>query len=128
MLNLLNNAFDAVDGSGSPERWVRMDLGLWHGDGPPRVRIEVVDSGPGVDDKSKAHLMEPFFTTKPVGAGLGVGLSLSRAIAQDHQGSLDLISGHEHTCFRLLLPVRQRTTSTPAAHAFQQLAAAKEPS
>jgi signal transduction histidine kinase len=49
--------------------------------------------------------MEAFFTTKPVGAGIGVGLSLSRAIAQDHNGSLELTDVDGHTCFRLTLPL-----------------------
>jgi C4-dicarboxylate-specific signal transduction histidine kinase len=47
------------------------------------------------------HLMEAFFTTRPVGAGIGVGLSLSRAIAQDHNRSLELSDADGHTCFRL---------------------------
>lgn len=112
MLNLLNNAFDAVDSvaagkAPAPERWVSLKMGLMNGDGPQQIWVEVVDSGPGIDEKFKAHLMEPFFTTKPVGAGLGVGLSLSRAIAQDHHGSLSLIGEEKHTCFRLVLPVTQ---------------------
>ena len=49
--------------------------------------------------------MEPFFTTKEFNLGMGVGLSLSRAIAQDHGGTLSLSKDTEHTCFRLVLPI-----------------------
>ena len=48
--------------------------------------------------------MEPFFTTKELGWGMGVGLSLSRAFVQDHDGTLTLCADTEHTCFRLVLP------------------------
>jgi signal transduction histidine kinase len=49
--------------------------------------------------------MQAFFTTKPVGAGMGIGLSTSRAIAEDHGGRLELRNYDGHTCFRLTLPV-----------------------
>ncbi len=115
ILNLLNNAFDAVDSSGKQERWVRLQIAQAASGDSPGLCIEVIDSGLGVDEKSKSHLMEPFFTTKPVGSGLGVGLSLSRAIARDHHGTLELTSVDGHTCFRLLLPFTQPQVSTAAA-------------
>ncbi len=99
--NLLNNAFDAIDQAGCEERWVELTASARGG----KLALEVMDSGPGVEDQFKAHLMEPFFTTKKGGQGMGVGLSLSRAIAQDHGGTLTLVSDVERTCFRLVLPV-----------------------
>ena len=98
--NLLNNAFDAVVQSHAAGGWVTLTAKLSGGD----TWIEVGDSGPGIADHFKAHLMEPFFTTKEHGLGMGVGLSLSRAIAQDHGGSLTLCEGTPHTLFRLILP------------------------
>jgi signal transduction histidine kinase len=50
--------------------------------------------------------MEPFFTTKELGGGMGIGLSLSRAIAQEHGGSLTLCCDVKNTCFRLVLPIQ----------------------
>ena len=103
LTNLLNNAFDAIVQSESVTRWVEMTAAR---DGENMV-IEVTDSGPGIEDHFKAHLMEAFFTTKEFGLGMGVGLSLSRAIAQDHGGTLMLCADRENTCFQLVLPIAQ---------------------
>jgi len=110
LLNMLNNAFDAVDGAGSTERWVRI-VASQVGES---VSIDVIDSGPGVAPEHRKHLMEPFYTTKPLGAGMGVGLSLSRVIARDHGGTLELTDVDGHTCFRLMLPVRQPESKAEA--------------
>jgi two-component system sensor histidine kinase HupT/HoxJ len=75
------------------------------------IVIDVADSGPGIDDKIRPHLMDPFFTTKSPGLGTGVGLSLSRAIAQDHGGTLTLCSNTRNTCFRLVLPINPETAN-----------------
>jgi PAS domain S-box-containing protein len=99
LLNLLQNAFDAAlerDGS----RWVRLDVEPYDGS----VAISVVDSGPGVPLELRPRLMEPFFTTKPVGKGTGLGLSLSKTIAEDHGGRLEYGEDHGHTRFSLVLP------------------------
>ena len=111
--NLLNNAFDAVAIDRGEKRWVTLSADCIHSadsihsaDGiHDQLQIDVTDSGPGMGDEVKAHLMEPFFTTKEIGRGMGIGLSLSRAIAQDHGGSLTLREGTQHTCFRLVLPL-----------------------
>ena len=78
--------------------------------------MDVTDSGSGIEDHFKAHLMEPFFTTKEFGLGMGVGLSLSRAIAQDHGGALTLRDDTKNTCFRLGLPIKWQS-SEPANRA-----------
>jgi signal transduction histidine kinase len=69
------------------------------------VLIDVLDGGPGVSPENRARLMETFFTTKPRGAGIGIGLSVSQTIAQDHGGTLVLMDAEGPTCFRLTLPV-----------------------
>jgi PAS domain S-box-containing protein len=104
LLNLLQNAFDElVDLEG--ERWVVLDVTYC----PGWVVLSVSDSGPGIGPEHRAHIMEPFFTTKPVGKGTGLGLSISRSIALQHGGTLELDEESPHTCFRLKLPLSQRT-------------------
>jgi C4-dicarboxylate-specific signal transduction histidine kinase len=85
LLNLLSNAYDAV--VTQPERRVRILV-----DAPSstdgQVEIAVVDSGPGVPPELEGRIMQPFFTTKAVGEGTGLGLSLSKGIAEAHGGRL----------------------------------------
>jgi PAS domain S-box-containing protein len=100
LLNLLQNAFDAVaDKPG--ERWVRLDVGAREA----TIFFAVTDSGPGVPAELRTKIMEPFFTTKDVGKGAGLGLSLSTAIAEEHGGKLELADEGGHTCFCLTLPI-----------------------
>jgi len=99
LLNLLQNAFDElVDQEG--DRWVELDVVLC----PPWVVFSVSDSGPGIAPENRVSIMEPFYTTKPVGKGTGLGLSISRSIALEHGGSLELDPESRHTRFLLKLP------------------------
>jgi C4-dicarboxylate-specific signal transduction histidine kinase len=103
LLNLLQNAFDElVDQEG--DRWVELDVVP----DPPWVVLSVVNSGPAIAPEVRAHIMETFFTTKPVGKGTGLGLSISRSIALDHGGTLELDQESTHTCFVLKLPFSGR--------------------
>jgi signal transduction histidine kinase len=80
--NLLENAVDAVrdvdDG--------RVELRLAHE--PAGIRIEVLDSGPGIPDALMPHLFDAFRTTKRSGSGLGLGLAVVRRIAEEHGGTV----------------------------------------
>jgi PAS domain S-box-containing protein len=103
LLNLLQNAFDAVvDQEG--ERWVRLEVGR-HNDS---VAISVIDNGPGILPEHRSRIMEPFFTTKEVGKGAGLGLSLSKTIAEEHGGKLECGVNHDHTRFSLVLPLGRK--------------------
>jgi len=99
--NLINNGFDAITHEASEERWVLIRasrLGR-------SVLVSVTDSGPGLADHFRNHLMEAFFTTKKKGLGMGIGLSLSRAIAEAHGGTLVLAVDGPPTRFDLTLPL-----------------------
>ncbi len=101
MLNLLLNAAQApraAAGMGVVE--LRGGAGS---DG--EVWLEVVDDGLGVPEPLQARVFEPFFTTRAVGEGTGLGLSVSRGIAQAHGGRLELLPGPlPGARFRLTLP------------------------
>lgn len=100
VMNLVQNAFDAVAET-PDEKWVRVNVTTQD----DSVVVSVIDSGPGVPPHLRARIMEPFFTTKPVGKGTGLGLSLSRSIAASHGGDLTLGEQDGHTCFLLTLPL-----------------------
>jgi len=102
VMNLLQNAFDAVV-ENPGEKWVAVDVSTRD----DSVVVLVTDNGPGVPPPIRARIMEPFFTTKPVGKGTGLGLSLSRSIAAGHGGELALGEQSGHTCFSLTLPLRK---------------------
>ena len=72
------------------------------------VVLEVHDSGPGIPEALRTRILEPFFTTKPVGKGTGLGLPISLGIAQAHGGRLVLDQGSGHPSFLLELPRRQK--------------------
>ena len=81
LLNLLRNAFHAIDGAERRQVW--MSAGY---SGADRVRLMVEDSGPGIAPEQCERVFETFYTTKP--KGLGVGLAISRSIAEEHGGRL----------------------------------------
>lgn len=100
LLNLLQNAFDAVEGR-EGEKWVRIDTETHDN----FVAITVTDSGSGIPPQIRSRMMEPFFTTKDIGKGTGLGLSISKTLAEEHGGKLEYCDNQPNTCFRLELPL-----------------------
>jgi signal transduction histidine kinase len=102
LLNLLNNAHDAVEQL--VEKWVRIEVKR---DLNGYIVIRVVDSGNGISPEIREKLFQPFFTTKEVGRGTGLGLSVSQGIVKGHKGELIIDGLSAHTCFVLRLPESQ---------------------
>ncbi len=98
LLNLVNNACDAL---GQQPGWVKLEAVV---DGN-RVRVRCIDSGPGISKAHAARVMEPFFSTKGTGGGLGLGLSVSQHLARKNRATLALLPDTEHTTFELSLEV-----------------------
>lgn len=70
------------------------------------VRLQVADTGTGMDDSTRQRVFEPFFTTKPAGEGTGLGLSVSRQIVLSHKGTITVESRlGEGTVFTVMLPL-----------------------
>lgn len=97
--NLLSNAADAVGAQAGGTCWVRLGA---ERDGPSSVCISVEDSGAGLGEANVARLFAGFQSTKS--SGLGLGLVISRAIAEAHGGILWAEAG-DHGIFRLQLPI-----------------------
>jgi signal transduction histidine kinase len=101
--NLVDNAADAMEGmDGRGKLTVRTAR-----DGD-RVLVEIGDNGPGIPEGAAPHILEPFYTTKPVGRGTGLGLDICwRIVVQRHHGDLRFTSSPGDTRFQVLLPLVQ---------------------
>lgn len=108
LLNLLNNAYDAA--LGGTEKWVRIEIGARAG----RAEIRVLDGGSGVPPGLRDRIFQPFFTTKEIGRGTGLGLSVSKSIMDHHGGSLTLDEASPNTCFVMSVPLAA-AAALPAA-------------
>lgn len=88
LLNLTLNAIQAIRASGE-RGTITIEAGSVVEDGGRQlVRLAITDDGPGVAASSRPHLFEPFYTTKAVGQGTGLGLSVSYGIVAGHAGRL----------------------------------------
>jgi signal transduction histidine kinase len=94
---LLSNALDAVPQDGTITIRACRE--------PGAVLAEVVDNGPGVPEQIRDRIWEPFFTTKDVGQGSGLGLDIARRIVARHSGSIELHQMPGETAFAVRLPV-----------------------
>ncbi len=86
LINLINNAVQAMDGSGeiAVSGSILRDRGI--------ARISVVDNGPGIPREIQEKIFDPFFSTKDVGEGSGLGLSITHEIVTKHHGRIYLKS------------------------------------
>jgi two-component system NtrC family sensor kinase len=107
LLNLLLNAAQAFHSA--PSEIANPTINLRLASEKDYVLIEIHDNGPGMTESVQRHIFEPFFTTKRVGAGTGLGLSVSYFIIKEHhQGSIEVDSKPgAGTKFSIRLPVRQ---------------------
>jgi PAS domain S-box-containing protein len=105
-LNLISNAKDAMEDTSQPKEltissYVRYD----HGN--PSIVVSVKDTGEGIPQGVADKVLEPFFSTKPVGKGTGLGLSLCFGIIEAHQGRLEIKSEYRKgTEVMIILPVK----------------------
>lgn len=84
LVNLLSNAALAMHAANRTEPSIHLSA-AWEGD---RLRVTVRDNGPGIPSKNLARVFEPFFTTREIGQGLGLGLSISYSVIEQHGGTL----------------------------------------
>ncbi len=105
LLNIVKNAAQAIAGSAG-RRSPRITLRTWLSEGMALMEIE--DNGPGMDEATRLRVFEPFYTTREVGVGAGLGLSVAYAIVtKGHSGTIKIQSRPgEGSCFTVMLPCR----------------------
>jgi signal transduction histidine kinase len=103
--NLIDNAVDAMDGSGTLRLATRAE-----GDS---VVVEVGDTGPGMPPEVAGRAFEAFYTTKEVGKGTGLGLDIARRIVEErHGGAIAIDSRPGRTVLSVRLPIRPPASAT----------------
>jgi signal transduction histidine kinase len=96
--NLLDNAIDALGDTGT----ITITTQPWHETG---VEVTIADDGPGIPEDTQRRVFEPFYTTKAVGSGTGLGLDTTMRIIRDrHAGDVRLRSKPGETAFTVRLP------------------------
>ena len=110
LINLVFNAVDALPHGGSitlAGHVLAEDSSL-EAANEPRLLIEVRDTGVGMDEKTRARCLEPFFSTKAKHGGTGLGLAMVYGMMQRHGGSIAIESApNQGTCVRLTFPLRE---------------------
>jgi signal transduction histidine kinase len=101
--NLIDNALDAMGGRGT----LRVSTRVERGD----VVVEIGDTGAGMSAETEAHAFDPFYTTKGVGEGTGLGLDISRRIVDRHKGDISIQTRPGETVLRVRLPARGAQTA-----------------
>jgi len=99
-VNLLSNAIDAI-----PEKG-KISIRTKYRDAV--LEVEIRDNGIGIKAESLSNLFDPFYTTKEIGKGVGLGLYIVYGIIEQHRGKIEIKSEEgKGTSFTILLPVRQ---------------------
>lgn len=94
LVNLLNNSCDAIiESSGDP--WVDLRIFVEKN----KIRLKVIDSGNGIPLKVREKMFNPFFTTKEIGKGTGIGLSMSKSMVEKMGGNFYYDENSKNTCF-----------------------------
>jgi two-component system sensor kinase FixL len=110
LLNLLRNAMEAMEAANSEQRSIIVEA---RRNRKYAIEISVADSGPGIAAEVTDTIFEPFITTKPL--GMGMGLSISRAIIESHGGSLRMVRGaRSGAIFVFDLPIAEMEPSSDA--------------
>jgi C4-dicarboxylate-specific signal transduction histidine kinase len=105
-INLVTNAIDALDEkAAASEEKIEKRLEIETFAIRNQVIVHVTDTGCGMSNEVASKILEPFFTTKKIGKGTGLGVSISYGIVQDYDGTIDIESAiGEGTTFILKFP------------------------
>lgn len=99
LTNIIDNALDAmeVNGKGRLEIKTKREKG-W-------LNLTIIDDGPGIPEEIKSRIFDPFFSTKEIGKGTGLGLDVVSRIVRQHGGSIKVNSVPQRTEFVVCFPI-----------------------
>ena len=105
LMNIILNAAQAMEGKGT------LTLTTKHVPDEDRARIEISDTGPGIDEEILPRIFEPFYTTKEEGEGTGLGLSLVYGIVENHGGNIKAVNNADKgSTFIVNLPLTRNSS------------------
>lgn len=108
--HLINNSIEAFETNDTIRNQVQISYRL----DKETIYICIKDNGKGIPKHITDQIMHPFFTTKEVGKGLGLGLSIANSIIRNHNGSLKLNIENQKTVFTIQLPNKERHNDQPS--------------
>lgn len=106
IVNLLKNSFDSVLDS----KTIKPEIIITLARSDNMVSLSVQDNGPGIPSDSADKIFQPFYTTKDIGKGSGLGLSISKRLIEKHQGTLKLLPSGQGACFQFTLPTMEMSS------------------
>ena len=104
-MNLVDNALDAAPSGG------HVTVSACHDS--ESITVRVLDDGPGIPEEIRERIFEPFYTTKRVGEGTGLGLDIVNRLVKRHEGEIDVVSKPGRTEFRVTIPLVLESRDTP---------------
>ena len=122
-LNILLNAVDAVADLSSRAGIIRVRM---RHEPDARVAVDIFNNGPPIPASVRAHIFDPFYTTKPVGQGTGLGLAIALQIARAAGGDITVESTEDGTTFTVAFPIvdaPREASARPASPSPQKAAA-----
>ena len=113
LINLVFNSVDALPQGGVitlVTRSITASARGENGAAEHQIQVEVKDNGTGMDEKTRQHCLEPFFSTKTLRGGTGLGLAMVYGMVQRHEGKIEIESAPgKGTCVRLTFPLEENT-------------------
>jgi two-component system, NtrC family, sensor kinase len=104
--NIIYNSIQAMQ---STEKVLTISIDKYTKDNKFFAKVQIEDSGLGIDPENRDKVFSPFFTTKPHGEGIGLGLYISKTIIDEHNGQIEFESERGKTTFTILIPFQHQS-------------------
>lgn len=101
IINILNNAYDAIIPLRMDKKWIRIELTQ----AGSYLQLAIIDCGEGIPRSVREKMFNPFYTTKDIGKGTGIGLSISKAMVEKNGGKIFYDEASTNTSFIIQLPI-----------------------